>query len=481
MSEPDIATEPFLIDGEWIAARRTHHFDVVDPGRRGALRARDPGLQGRRRRRRRRRAAAHDGRPLAQPRPRRSHPRPDPDRRADRGAARGARGAGDARQRQADRALARRHRDERAAPSATSPAPRPGSAGRPSRCPGYHVYTTREPVGVVGSILPWNFPLMTAGWKLAPALAAGCTVVVKPAEQTPMTALRLGALICEAGRPGGVVNVVPGVGEGGRRAGRAPRRGQGLLHRLDRGRAAGDRRRRRRRPKRVTLELGGKTPEHHLRRRRSRRGDARRAMRAFFGQLGPDAARRAAGCRRSGRVHDEMRRAASPPRCRKVPMGDPVDGDTSVGPLVSEEQRERVLGYIDAGRAGGRRAGGRRRPRRPTHGYFVEPTLFTGVDNEMRIAREEIFGPVVGVIPFDDVEEAIAHRQRHRLRARRRDLDPRRHERPPVAAELEVGTVWVNTYNSSTRRSSFGGSATRASAAISATRRSSPSPSRRAS
>ncbi|MEO6971993.1 MAG: aldehyde dehydrogenase family protein [Rhodoferax sp.] len=315
-------------------------------------------------------------------------------------------------------------------------------------------YTVREPVGVVAAIVPWNFPLMIGMWKIAPALACGCTLIVKPAELTPLSALMIGQLALEAGVPPGALNIVTGKGSV---VGDAlvthpgidkvtftgsPSVGRGIMQG-----AAGN-------FKRVTLELGGKSAN------------------VIFADANLDKAARAAAsgiffnagqvCSAGSRVlvqravyDDVVERLAA--RARSITIGNPSLHETKMGPLISSKQMKTVLNYIDIGKnegasvvTGGRRSG--------ENGYFVEPTVFADVEHEMRISQEEIFGPVASVIPFEDEADAarIANGTPFSLAAGVWSADIGRVHR--MASALRAGTVWINTYGYTDVRLPWGGS-----------------------
>jgi len=317
-------------------------------------------------------------------------------------------------------------------------------------------YTLREPVGVVAAIVPWNFPLLLAAWKIAPALACGNTVIVKPASQTPLTALALGEIAIEVGLPAGVLNVLTGPGaELGQAIVEHPgidkiaftgdtTTGKGIM----RG-AAGT-------LKRITLELGGKSPNIVF-----ADADIEAAIRGatigiFYGKGEVCAAGSRLLVDRSIKSEFIDKLAA---RTRKMTAGDPMDPKTRFGALSSKKQLDTVLGYIDSGKREGATlvAGGARTDIGTGKGYFVQPTVFTDVRPEMTIAREEIFGPVLASLEFSDIDEAIARANDsgYGLAAGvwTRDIKKAHY----VARKLQAGTVWINTYNVYDTAAPFGG------------------------
>jgi aldehyde dehydrogenase (NAD+) len=325
----------------------------------------------------------------------------------------------------------------------------------PVRGPFLH-YTLREPLGVVAAIVPWNFPLLLASWKVAPALAAGNTVVLKPAPWTPLTALRLGEICQEAGLPEGALNIVTGSTDD---LGRALVRHPGVAKVAFTGstmtgqeiaRVSADT------LKHVTLELGGKSPNIVLA-DANLDGAVRGATIGIFYGKGEVCA---AGSRLfvEKKIHDDFMQKLVD-RTKKVQPGDPLDPKTKFGALVSEPQMNKVLGYIEKGKAEGAKlvAGGGRATFGNGKGYFVQPTVFDGVKNDMTIAREEIFGPVLSTIEFEDVDEAVreANKNPYGLAAAVWTRDIAKAHR--IARRLEAGTVWINTYNNYDPAAAFGG------------------------
>ncbi len=318
----------------------------------------------------------------------------------------------------------------------------------------FFCYTRHEPVGVVGQIIPWNYPMLMQAWKLAPALATGNTVVMKPAEQTPLSALKIGGLLLEAGFPEGVVNLLPGFGP---TAGAAIARhmdvdkiaftGSTEVGRLILEAAAKSN------LKRVTLELGGKSPNIIF-----ADTDLDEAVEgAHLGLFSNQGQICCAGSRvfvEAG-IYDKFL-DKSVTRARKRVIGDPLDPRTEQGPQVDQTQFNKVMGYIESGcsegaslACGGKRAGDR--------GYFIEPTVFADVHDDMTIAREEIFGPVMSVIPFRDLTEVIdrANNTIYGLAAGVWTRDIKKAH--AVANSVRAGTVWVNCYNVLDTRAPFGG------------------------
>ena len=316
----------------------------------------------------------------------------------------------------------------------------------------FHSYTLREPVGVVGQIIPWNFPLLMAAWKLGPALTTGNTVILKPAEQTPLTALFLARLIAEAGVPDGVVNVVTGFGETAGAAlaahplvDKVAFTGSTEVGRLIVHAAAGN-------LKKVSLELGGKSPN------------------IVFDDASPDAVAGAANaiffnhgqcCVAGSRLYVQQSRfdeviAGVAEIAKSIHLGPGMEADTQMGPLVSDEQLRRVTGYLDAGLEEGATTvtgGGRH----GDTGYFVEPTVITNTRPDMKIVREEIFGPVVVAAPFQSIDDiaAVANDSDYGLGAGIWTQDISKAH--ALAKKLRAGTVWINCYNVFDASLPFGG------------------------
>lgn len=318
----------------------------------------------------------------------------------------------------------------------------------------YFCYTKHEPVGVVGQIIPWNFPLLMVAWKWAPALATGCTIVLKPAEQTPLTALRMAELAQEADIPDGVINVVPGFGPTAGAAitshmdiDKVAFTGEGSTGQLVMQAAAKSN------LKRVSLELGGKSPNVVF-----ADADLDAAVEgAYFGLFFNQGQCCCAGSRLfvEENIHDAFVEKLVA-RAKKQRVGDPFDMATTQGPQISQEQCDRIMGYIDVGvseganlLSGGKRVGSK--------GYFIQPTIFSGVKDNMRIAKEEIFGPVMNILKFKDVDEVVQRGNKtfYGLAAAIWTKDITKAHR--LANSLRAGTIWVNCYDVFDAAAPFGG------------------------
>ncbi|PLR81456.1 betaine-aldehyde dehydrogenase [Bacillus canaveralius] len=316
----------------------------------------------------------------------------------------------------------------------------------------YFNYTRHEPVGVVGQIIPWNFPLLTATWKLGAALATGCTVILKPAEQTPLSALYLAKLVQEAGFPAGVLNVVTGAGETGAHLVDHPdvnkinftgstKVGKKIMVKASKT------------LKRLTLELGGKSPNIIL-------PDADMSQ-AIPGALNGIMFNQGQVCSAGSRlfiqkkVYDNVI-ADLVSYAKSIKQGNGMDPDTAMGPLVSQEQHNRVLTYIQKGKEeGAELLTGGSVPLEA--GFFVEPTIFSDVNDKMTIAKEEIFGPVLAAMPFEDIDEVISRANLSEYGLAAGVWTESIKNANYVAHRLKAGTVWVNCYNVFDAASPFGG------------------------
>jgi aldehyde dehydrogenase (NAD+) len=316
-------------------------------------------------------------------------------------------------------------------------------------------YTLREPVGVVGLIIPWNFPLLLASWKLGPALACGCSLVMKPAEQTPLTTLRLGELSIEAGFPTGVINIVTG----GPGVGKAMVKHPGIDKIAFTGSTAVGKEIMRNAAdslKRITLELGGKSPNIVF-----ADSDIDNAVRGaingiFYGK--GEVCNAGSRLFVESKIKDEFVEKLVG-RAKKMQPADPLDPKTRLGAIVSQEQMQTVLGYIEAGKREGAKlvTGGNRVAVDGGKGFFIEPTIFGEVRNDMTIAQEEIFGPVLATLSFNEMEEAIAlaNQTPYGLAAAVWTRDVKKAHN--VSRQLRAGTVWINTYGLMDASLPFGG------------------------
>jgi len=316
-------------------------------------------------------------------------------------------------------------------------------------------YILREPVGVVGLIVPWNFPLLLASWKLGPALACGNTLVLKPAEQTPLTTLKLGELAIEAGFPAGVINILTGGPETGKAIVAHPgidkiafTGSTAVGKEIMRGAAET--------LKRVTLELGGKSPNIVF-----ADADVDNAVKGaingiFYGK--GEVCNAGSRLFLENKLKDEFTEKLVA-RASKMRPADPLDPKTRLGAIVSQEQMKTVLGFIEAGKSEGAKlvSGGNRTSVNGSKGFFIEPTIFGDVKNDMKIAQEEIFGPVLSVLTFDDIDEVIerANNNPYGLAAAVWTRDVKKAHM--VSRRLKAGTVWINTYGLMDAALPFGG------------------------
>jgi acyl-CoA reductase-like NAD-dependent aldehyde dehydrogenase len=322
--------------------------------------------------------------------------------------------------------------------------------------PNLFTYSLKEPVGVCAQIIPWNYPLLMAAWKLAPALAAGCTVVLKPAEQTPLSVLRLGQLMLDAGLPEGVVNLVAGDGSTGALLVDHPEVDKiAFTGSTQVGREIGSKAGKQ--LKRVTLELGGKSPNIIL-----PDADMDAAVKGSYQAVYFNTGQ---SCNAGTRLFVPKEKfddvvGALADRARSAKLGPGLERETEIGPLVSEEQLERVTGYIESGLSDGAEllAGGNAHPDgTPSGGYFVEPSLFVGTRDDMKIVREEIFGPVLVATPYESLEEVArrANDTEYGLAAGiwTRDVS----NAHKLASLLRAGSVYVNVWGTSDPAVPFGG------------------------